>query len=96
MAPWRLVELKALPNFRLDVKFADGTAGVVDMADFLAGDLMGTVFAPLKDAGFFARAELEMGVPTWPGEIDLAPDTLHREIKACGSYRMPAWSRKLA
>lgn len=96
MAPWRVLAVQVLPDFTLHVRFADGTEGRVVMQDFLAADLVGTVFAPLQDPAFFARAGVEAGVVTWPGEIDLAPDTMYREIRQGGCYRMPVWTRKAA
>ncbi len=96
MAPWRITELKILPDFTLHLHFVDGTSGQVCMQEFLGSDLQGTVFMPLRDPAFFAQAYVEAGVVTWPGEIDLAPDTLHREIRQSGNYRMPAWKRKAA
>ena len=33
--PWRVVAVSALPEFRLHVRFVDGTAGEVDMSTLL-------------------------------------------------------------
>lgn len=96
MAPWRIVEVTPLPDFALNVKFADGTQGRVEMKSFLAADLAGTVFAPLQDEAFFAQVGVQTGAVTWPGEIDLAPDTMYREIRQSGVYHMPVWTRKAA
>jgi hypothetical protein len=34
----------------------------------------------------FKRVFVEDGVVTWPGELDLAPDTMHAEIKKTGEW----------
>jgi len=84
-APWRLTKVKPLANYRLEVEFIDGTHGFVEMAHRVASDRAG-VFAVLKDISFFNQARLEHGVVTWPGEIDLAPDAMHDEIKLHGKW----------
>ncbi len=96
MAPWRIVKLVVLPNFRLQVSFVDGTEGIVDMGRFLSSDLTGTVFEPLKDEENFAQAFLEFGSVTWPGEVDLAPDSMYHAIGEYGVYQIPLWIRKAA
>ena len=79
-APWRVAEVEALPGFRLRVRFNDGTAGTVEMADFINSDAAG-VFATLRDEKLFREARVNLGAVTWPGDLDLAPDAMHREIK---------------
>jgi hypothetical protein len=44
------------------------------------------VFASLCDAALFAQVYLELGVVTWPGGIDLAPDAMYREINQHGKW----------
>jgi hypothetical protein len=84
-APWRVREVRVLPEFRLRVRFNDGTEGTVDMSRFLHGPDAG-VFAPLAKPDRFAAACVESGVVTWPGELDLAPDAMHAEIRAHGEW----------
>ncbi len=84
-APWRLMNVKALDNYRLEVNFVDGTHGFVEMPNRIMGNNAG-VFATLKDKHIFNQVHLEYGVATWPGEIDLAPDTMHDEIKSNGTW----------
>jgi len=76
---WRAVQVRALPEYRLEVEFEDGVHGVID----LAADLWGPVFEPLKDPAKFAEVGLdEFGVVCWPNGADLAPDALYDDIKA--------------
>lgn len=44
------------------------------------------VFANLRDIDTFNQVYLEYGAVIWPGEIDLAPDTMHDEIKQNGKW----------
>jgi hypothetical protein len=69
----------------LEVEFIDGTCGVVEMSRRVTSDQAG-VFAILKDVNLFNQVYLEHGVATWPGEIDLAPDAMHDEIKLHGKW----------
>jgi hypothetical protein len=82
-APWRVAEVEALPGFRLRVRFNDGTEGAVEMWDFINSDAAG-VFAALRDEQLFRRVTVTLGAVTWPGDLDLAPDVVHREIKEHG------------
>jgi hypothetical protein len=79
---WRVIKVSVLPGYRLEVEFADGVHGVVD----LSGDLWGPMFEPLKDPDRFAEVGLdEDGVICWPNGADLAPDALYDDLKAAGS-----------
>lgn len=82
-APWRVSAVKALPNYRLKVRFIDGTEGTVDMSRFVLNQGAG-VFASLRDPAVFDQVFVEAGAVTWPGEIDLAPDAMYQEIKKSG------------
>ena len=81
--PWRVVAVSAMPAYRLDVQFRDGTSGIVDMAALVNSDSAG-VFASLREPSVFEAVHVELGAVTWPGEIDLAPDALYVTIKTKG------------
>lgn len=83
--PWRLVEVKAFPDYRLHVKFVDGLKGEVDIAHLVKSQDAG-VFAELQDTKVFNQVFLEHGAVTWPGEIDLAPDAMYASIKKTGRW----------
>jgi hypothetical protein len=60
------------------VKFADGTAGEVD----LAAELWGEVFQPLKDLEYFRSFEVaEYGTLAWPNGADIAPEYLYENVR---------------
>ena len=84
-APWRLASVEVLPGFRLRVRFNDGTEGTVELAGFLNSASAG-VFAALRDEGLFRQARVTLGAVTWPGELDLAPDAMHRAVKEHGTW----------
>ena len=84
-APWRVADVEALPGFRLRVRFNDGTEGIVELTDFINSAGAG-VFAALRDERVFREARLVLGAVTWPGDLDLAPDTMHRAISKHGKW----------
>ncbi|HET6378726.1 MAG TPA: DUF2442 domain-containing protein [Methylocella sp.] len=84
-APWRLAAVDVLPGFRLRVHFNDGMEGTVEMAGFLHSPEAG-IFAALRDESLFRQARIEAGAVTWPGNLDLAPDAMHRAIKEHGTW----------
>ena len=79
---WDVVSVKPISSLVLAVLFADGTEGKVR---FESSHLTG-VFAALKVPEFFEQVRVETGAVTWPGEIDLAPDAMYREIKRAGEW----------
>ena len=86
-APWRVASVESLPGWRLRVRFNDGLEGIVEMEREMHAPDAG-VFAELLDPGRFAAVHVAFGVVTWPGEIDLAPDAMHAEIKAHGRWQL--------
>jgi hypothetical protein len=86
-SPWRVADVQALSEFRLQVVFADGLTGMVDMARLLHSQEAG-VFAALRDPSLFARVTIEYGAVTWPGELDLAPDAMHDAIRQYGVWAL--------
>jgi hypothetical protein len=87
--PWQVVSVKALPSFRLAVRFRDGTEGEVLMRGLIFGANAG-VFASLRDPSLFASARVEHHAVTWDGELDLAPDAMHAEISKNGRWALGA------
>lgn len=86
-APWRLQALNVLPQWQLAVTFNDGLNGIVDVSALVNGEDAG-VFEALRDSAFFAQTYLECGAVAWPNGADLAPDTMYREIKRSGMWRV--------
>ncbi len=65
--------VKTLPNFGLDLTFTSGEQRRFDMRPYLHYP----VFRRLENPGFFALARVDYGTVTWPGDIDIAPETLY-------------------
>jgi hypothetical protein len=71
------VDVKALPAFRLWLRYSDGEEGEVDLSD-LAGK---GVFTVWDDYKVFESARIgEHGEITWNDEIDLCPDALYLRL----------------
>ncbi len=73
---WDVVEVTPEPGYYLFVRFADGSGGRVQLAP---EDFTG-VLAPLREPSFFKQVFVDHGAVAWPGEIELAPDAMYREI----------------
>jgi hypothetical protein len=79
---WTVISVEPKSQLSLAVRFLDGTEGTVR---FEPTHLSG-VFSALKDPAIFRQARVEYGTVTWPGEVDLAPDAMYREIKRTGEW----------
>lgn len=87
-----IVEVRPLAGFRLFLRFEDGTAGDVDLKEFVRFD---GVFSPLLDPVEFARVRVdaELGTIVWPSGADLCPDVLYSRITGA---TLPGGDRKSA
>lgn len=79
---WNVTEVKPHQHLCLKVTFQDGLKGTVH---FKPSHLTG-VFEALKDETYFNQVFIKYGAVTWPGELDIAPDAMHREIKNHGKW----------
>jgi hypothetical protein len=82
-----VIEAKALADYRLQVRFDDGTAGLVDCRELVLGPRAG-VFAMLADPSLFSQVHVHHGAVNWPGELDLAPDAMHDALKRDSSWTL--------
>ena len=75
----KIIEARALDNFRLWLRFSDGYEGVADLSD-LAGK---GVFTAWSTPGNFDKVKAtDFGAVAWGDEIDLCPDDLY--LRATG------------
>ncbi len=74
-------------EYKIEVSFDDGKRGVVDFAKYID---QGGVFERLQDVNLFRQFHVneELGVLTWQGGIDIAPETLYAD--ATGTA-LPDW-----
>lgn len=81
-ASWRVSEVQVVDDHAVRVRFKDGLEGTVR---FGPGFFRG-VFTHLAEPSQFRQVTVVNGAVTWPGELDLAPDAMHREIKKQGEW----------
>ncbi len=60
----------------LSLQFSDGRAGLADLSGTIA-EAIPPQLSRLGDPEFLANFQLLHGTPTWPGELDLAPEYLY-------------------
>lgn len=71
------IQVKALPNYKLWLKYADGVEGEVDLSH-LAGK---GVFVLWNDYRAFEKVYIGEGRQiAWTDEIDLCPDTIYMKL----------------
>jgi hypothetical protein len=71
-----LKEIRVLDGYKIFVCFEDHKQGTVDLSDIIN---RGGVFSKLKDPAIFQQAYInnDWAVLCWPGDIDIAPETLY-------------------
>jgi hypothetical protein len=78
-----VVEVKPLGGYRLRFVFSDGSSGEKDFTDMVEFDAPMT--RDLADKALFAQVFVKDGAPVWPNGLDLAPWTLHEDMKRTGA-----------
>ena len=71
-----VTDAKALPDYRLWVRFSDKTEGEIDLKNFIASDAR-PIVAALRDQTAFSSLRVEMDTVVWSTGFDLAPEFLH-------------------
>jgi hypothetical protein len=79
-----VTDAKPLANFRLWVRFSDGTEGDVDLKSFIESDARPIVTA-LRDAKAFAAIRVESDTVVWQNGFDLAPEFLYEKARTHAS-----------
>jgi len=73
----KAIEVKALSDYRIWVRFADGVAGEVDLS-YLTGR---GVFSLWQDYTAFQRVHLgTSGEIVWTDEVELCPDSIYLKL----------------
>jgi len=67
-----VVSVKAIDGYQLDLEFEDGLSCSFDMRPLLDKK----PFTKLRDKAVFREARVAYGTVTWPGGVDIAPETL--------------------
>lgn len=69
----QVTTVQAAPDYQLVLTFNNGECRCFDMRRYLRYP----VFRRLENPAFFALARVDYGTVAWPGEIDIAPETLY-------------------
>jgi len=72
-----VIKVHYLRDYQLELTFADGVTGTVDLAGCILGK--GGVFAPLEVRDYFARVYVngDIGTIAWPNDVDFDPEVLY-------------------
>lgn len=68
-----VVAVRTKSNFVLELEFENGERRIFDMKPYLRKK----PFQVLKAPGMFSCAFVDYGTVVWPGNIDIAPETLY-------------------
>lgn len=71
-------QVKPTSDHQLYLVFNNGEKRLFDMKPYLNYP----VFKRLQNPAFFSLASIDYGTVTWPGDIDIAPETLYHESKS--------------
>ena len=84
---YEVVEFSYLGEYKIQLKFKNGKSGGIDFIEY---HRKGGIFSKFSDINFFKQVYInpEFGVLTWPGGIDIAPETIYS--KATGEP-LPDW-----
>ena len=76
------IEVKAVGEYRVWVRFSDGREGVRDFADMI--DTGGPMIEPLRDPAVFQQVYVHNNVPAWPNGLEIDATNLHMEMERAG------------
>jgi len=70
-----VLEVKLRGEYRLWLRFSDGSEGEIDLREHLTGP----IFQPLRDPAVFSTVQIDPEIRTigWPNGADFAPEFLH-------------------
>ena len=78
----KLTHIAASGPAALELTFSDGSHARWSAADLI--ERATPLTRALADPAYFARAFIEAGALAWPNGLELAPWTLHEELREAG------------
>lgn len=73
----RVIEVQPEPEYRLRLKFSDGTEGELDFSDKLDRE----IYSAWSDESLFESVRVtEYGNISWPNEVDMCADSLYLKV----------------
>ncbi len=84
-----VIRVEAHPDYSLLLEFENGEKRLFDMAPYMDQK----PWIRLKGTPLFERAFVSLGTVTWPGNIDIDPETLYelsQPVEACHQQGVPA------
>jgi hypothetical protein len=78
-------------DFHLELKFSTGEVGLFDMTPYLDKG----VFRRLQDLALFKQAYVAFDTVCWPGNLDMAPETLYDRSRSKDGSSLAAADRTL-
>lgn len=73
-----VISVQARPDYHLDLAFANGECRRFDMRPLLSMKPWNRIATP----ALFEKVRVDYGTVVWPGEIDVAPETLYDDSVA--------------
>jgi hypothetical protein len=80
MMVW-VTEARALPGFRLWLRFSDAACGEVNLRDFVESDQR-SIVRQLRDPAAFADIRVDADTVVWGNGFDLAPEFLRDRLES--------------
>jgi hypothetical protein len=81
-----VLTVQATKDYRLFLEFENGEKRIFDMTPLLEK----RPFVRLKESPLFMAARVDYGTVCWPGDIDIAPETLYdRSVPADSPPKAP-------
>jgi hypothetical protein len=72
-----VISVHARDDFHLELRFNTGETRIFDARPYLDRG----VFGQLKDLALFRQAHVAFNTVCWPGNLDIAPETLYDKSK---------------
>ncbi len=73
-----IIRIKYKKGYVYEIEFDNGLYGNIDFTKWFT---KGPVFKKLKNINLFKKAHIDGGTISWPNGVDIAPETIYKEIQ---------------